>query len=663
MRFWRAETAFFLGIWLWLMALGSQVFRDPGTLWHIVVGEQILSTRHLVYEDHFSCTFGGHPWIAQQWLSECLMALLYRIGALDSLLLATATILAFTYAWVAHRLLRAGLHWSLTFIVVVAAILASAYHFHPRPTLVTILFLGWTFARLADFEAGRVRFAQLFWLVPLFVLWTNLHGGMLGGLLTLGLVSAGWCVALLLHWETPLSNYRQVLGVIGLCAACALTALVNPYGLQMTHVWLALSASSVLPRYIVEHKPLDPWDFSGKFVLLFGLIYAVTLLSVPPRRPRVTWLLPLVWFYLGCKSIRHGPLFTITAALAVAEMLPYTRWAQWLTRQGTFLYRNPKPDLAASGTRSDWRPAVVPVAVVLGALLLQAVRCPVPVVGSGWVQLDPTYWPVATLPRLQEEPEGTPIFNDMLFGGFLIDEAPNLRVFIDDRCELYGETFIEEYCEAELHHPEKIEAWADTYRFNLALVRPSPEAGFDAYLKKATGWTEIHRTGAAVLFRRNPPGAATRSFVSNRLGDAQADGVQRRPHAGERGSGQRHRGDEPGIFPRDAHREQEAGFLKQNDPHHEPLEWYSEQDPDQDADHPHQSRLGNNGAQHLGLRRPDGTEQAQFAAPLEHRDEQGRHHAEHRHYPHEQLLQHGDEVELVNHLADAILQLILREHE
>jgi hypothetical protein len=529
MRFWRAETAFFLCIWLWLMALGSHVFRDPGTLWHIVVGERILSSRHLVYEDHFSCTFGGRPWIAQQWLSECLMALFYRIGALDSLLLATATILAFTYAWVAHRLLRAGLHWSLTLLIVVAAILASAYHFHPRPTLVTILFLGLTYARLADFEAGRIRFAQLFWLVPLFVLWTNLHGGMLGGLMTLGLVSAGWCVAWLLHWETPLSNYRQVLGVIGLCTACALTALVNPYGLRMTHVWLALSASSVLPRYIVEHKPLDPWDASGKFVLLFGLIYSVTLLSVLPRRPRVTWLLPLVWFYFGCKSIRHGPLFTITAALAVAEMLPHTRWAQWLARQGTFLYRIPKPELVASGSRLDWRLAVVPITVVVAALLLQAAHWPVPVVGRGWVQLAPGYWPVETLPQLHEQPEGTPIFNDMLFGGFLIYKAPNVRVFIDDRCELYGETFIEEFCEAELHHPERIDVWATQYGFELALVRPSPEAGFDSYLggasawtfilrvsrhlllgpfdrflPQAVGWTELQRTNAAVLYRRSP---------------------------------------------------------------------------------------------------------------------------------------------------------------
>jgi hypothetical protein len=37
-----------------------------------------------------------------------------------------------------------------------------------------------------------------------------------------------------------------------------------------------------------------------------------------------------------------------------------------------------------------------------------------------------------------EHPDGTPIFNEVLFGGFLIYLTLGLRVFIDDRCELYG---------------------------------------------------------------------------------------------------------------------------------------------------------------------------------------------------------------------------------
>src|SRR5437868_4957179 len=113
-RFWRAETGIFLGLWLVLMVGGrSKFFQDPGTFWHTVTGQKILATGHFLAEDPYSFTFAGRPWVPYEWLAECAMAVLHAIHGLDTLLLATVTILAGLYAWVAHRLIRAGLHWSL----------------------------------------------------------------------------------------------------------------------------------------------------------------------------------------------------------------------------------------------------------------------------------------------------------------------------------------------------------------------------------------------------------------------------------------------------------------------------------------------------------------------------------------------------------------------
>ena len=42
-RFFRPETALFFGLWLVLMVGGqSRFFRDPGTFWHVAVGERII---------------------------------------------------------------------------------------------------------------------------------------------------------------------------------------------------------------------------------------------------------------------------------------------------------------------------------------------------------------------------------------------------------------------------------------------------------------------------------------------------------------------------------------------------------------------------------------------------------------------------------------------
>jgi len=51
----------------------EKMLRDPGTLWHTVVGEQVLRTGALPRTDSFSYTCQGQPWLAQQWLGECAM--------------------------------------------------------------------------------------------------------------------------------------------------------------------------------------------------------------------------------------------------------------------------------------------------------------------------------------------------------------------------------------------------------------------------------------------------------------------------------------------------------------------------------------------------------------------------------------------------------------
>ncbi len=318
-RYWRAETGIFIGLWLGLMILGrSQLFRDPGTLWHVVVGERILSSGRFVTTDPFSCTRAGRPWIAQKWLSECAMALVHQVGQLDGLLLATATLLAGLYTWAAHRLVRAGIHWLLALLFVALALGASTFNLAPRPHLATLVLLGWTFALLCDFEAGRIPIARLFWLVPLFLVWANAHDGVLGGIATLTLTMAGWCLARVIGAGGPIPQVRQLLPLAVLTVLCGLTIAVNPFGLEGPRAGLALVGSPVLPRLIDEHGPLLARS-TGPVILPLAGVYLAVLLCVPPRRYRVTWLVPLFWLVLA---------FTRSAT---ARCSPSRRWSRWPT--------------------------------------------------------------------------------------------------------------------------------------------------------------------------------------------------------------------------------------------------------------------------------------------------------------------------------------------
>jgi len=493
-----AEAGVFLTIWLALMLFGrSALLCDPGTLWHTVVGQRMLDSGRVIDEDPFSFTAGGERWVAQWWAAECGMAVVHRLGGWDMLLTITATLLAGTYAWIAGRFFRRGFHVLGVGLVLALVLLSSSHQFHARPLLVTIAFLGVTFALLIDVEAGRGRLRRLWWCVPLTVVWANMHGGVLAGLGTVGLVVAGWCVAWLAGRESPIRGPRDLVAAIGLGAACGLAVLVNPYGVDLPRAWYE-TLTMPLPGLIHEHGRLDFADPYGLMTVLLGLGYVVALIGVFPRRPRITWLLPLVWFVLACQRIRHAPLFAIAAVIAAAEMLPMTRWAGWLGRRELLL-----PTSEDGAARRSWHWGLLPAALIALVLAMQSAGVHAPLVGRGWAEFDARRCPVELIPKLQEidrdTPDGTPIFNDLNLGGFVIFYAPGLRVFIDDRCALYGAERLTGYDNARRENPATIEKWRGEYGFRHALVERG--TAFNRYLADSPRWAKIQEAPAASLYR------------------------------------------------------------------------------------------------------------------------------------------------------------------
>ncbi len=512
---WSLPVGMFVVLFVGLLLAGRErLLRDPGTFWHTVVGERMLQTGRVIDDDPFSIRNEGVPWLAHQWLGECAMALLHRAAGLDGVTLGAATLLAAVFAWAAQRLRDAGIAFIRVTTLVVLAIGASSFHFLPRPHLVSIALLGWTFARLCDCEAGRRPVRSLAWIVPAFVLWSNVHGGALGGLATLGLVSAGWLVA-----SGPVGRQmrhawqdRSPSVALAACAAtlaCALATRINPFGWELPRTWIALMTSPAVPELIVEHARLSLREADGWLVLLFGAIYVGALARTSRAAFRVTWLVPLVWLALAVMRIRHGPLFAVTALVAFRDIWPAIR-NRAAPPHGRDRFAADVTLPAPPAPR--WRSILVPVLLVGASLLLKASGVGVPVLGAPWVRMNPEYWPVDLLPAVRAQvargPEHARVLNDMLFGGYLIYHVPDARVWIDDRCELYGDAALREYVEGARDHPERIDAWADRADARTALVHAG--SPFDRYLARSPRWRLVQRDRAAALFAREdqpePPG-------------------------------------------------------------------------------------------------------------------------------------------------------------
>jgi hypothetical protein len=566
----RPETVFFLLTWFGLaVAFRDRGFYDPGALWHVKVGEIILD-RGIPQTDPFSYTLAGNRWVPQQWGAEVLMALAHRAGGLDTMLLGFSAGVALLYTLIFRRCVRGGMGPVLAAAIVGGVLFVGAFHYFVRPHMFTIAFLGWTMMCVVDYERGRCTEWRLAGLIPLFVLWVNLHGGVLGGTMTLGLAVAGWTAVFLLRklaprreeptpqpppcregvnegaascasadvkeatppvtpslqgggwgvglpeFVTPIKTWRTALLLFAIVGACGLTPFVNPHGLEMIRIWQRIVASKVLPEVVNEHMPLDPTSPLGLAVIGLGAFYLVLLAGTLPKAPRVSWLVPLVWFVLSFKGIRQGPLFAVCAAVAIADLWKHTIWHHLLVKygDGSTAWNTDDPAEPQRCAGPLWAALVVPLVLIGVSFGLQVNRIEVPVVGSGWARLDPDFIPSDLTREVTEYaasvPPGTPIFNDANLGGYLIYHTPTLKVFMDDRCELYGDDNIRFYADTMGSPPEELgpvfESWAETYKFERAIIMTNPpeqdKPPIERYLSSAPGWREVARGKRAAMYER-----------------------------------------------------------------------------------------------------------------------------------------------------------------
>jgi hypothetical protein len=346
---------------------------------------------------------------------------------------------------------------------------------------------------------------------PLIVFWTNTHGGALGGVATVVVVALAWLVMPRGTVRPPMgpalprnlcsqahhsadagaSNRPEPLLLCLVAAFSIIAVLVNPYGSRLPAVWLGLSTSAILPQLIIEHAPLRFVSIEAAMVLSLAALYIYCLARAWPTHRRIAWLVPLLWLVMTFSRVRHGPLFAVTAALAIADMLAC------LCRQ---------PVLASGCIIHDQKFRIqsyfIPAAVVLAAFSLQCAGLRIPLIGAGWCRADPSYWPVKTAAVLREEIDRRPgarVFNDMLFGGYLVYAVPSAKVFIDDRCELYGDQSLVRYMRL-CSNAGLFNAVAAYDDIHYALVMA--DSPLDRRLASDPTWTRLSAETSASLYRR-----------------------------------------------------------------------------------------------------------------------------------------------------------------
>ena len=482
----------FLGTLL-ILALDNdgRLLGDADTGYHIRAGEFIIDNLTIPQTDIFSYLTPPLPWTLHEWLSEVIMALVHRFAGLTGIVVLFAFMIALCSYLVFELLLKPGSNLLFATAIGLLVVLASSSNWLARPHVFTfVLFVTWY--HLLNNYQYRAR-NHLIFLPPIMLLWVNLHGGFILGLILLGIYLFG---NFAMYFYGPANEQHQHLSktryLAKITIACGLAALVNPYGFKS----LLFPFKVVQDKFLMDHiaEYLSPnFHFASAMPFEIMLLAAIAIFATSGAKLNLIELtLILLFGHMALFSSRHMPLFAMIAGPI-------------LLRQANISFAKMDGPLIASVKHrldnlctidQSTHPVLWPVAGGLIVFMLTA---------TGMIShsFNAKYVPRAAIEFIKNENIKGNMFNNDEFGDSIIYAAwPKYKVFIDGRTDMYGTARVKEYLKVVQAEP----GWEDVLaKYKMTWVFHDPSSVLSKLLLEKPDWKLVYADKTAHIFVKAIP--------------------------------------------------------------------------------------------------------------------------------------------------------------
>lgn len=405
---------------LWVKAIypASSGIADTDFYWHIAYGRWILEHGMLPPGDVFSWSMPNAPYRLTQWLGETLMGAMYNIWGLNGTKILSVVLAGLTigFAWRA-----AAFHVHTSIALGIALVCNLVQIVTPmRPQLFSFALLALLAYQLTAWSATRLH-RYLLALPVMMILWVNLHGGYVVGLIFIGLFCTGQLAE---AWKAgELRARSKELGTLcSIAFLSGLATLANPYGIG---AWESVVMISGLrsAAVISEWMPVNLTTELGWFYLL-NLVPFVALLAFGARPSLTQGMLAGVFLVFGVLANRQ-------VAMCAAVMAPLT---------AALLARAPQYARLVETAGNPSRP------LAHGAILAALLSAMPWIAAKGdarWQETINGQYPVNAVAYLKENGLTKRVMSDTLEASYLI--YAGVPVFIDGRMDLYRDKFFFEW--------------------------------------------------------------------------------------------------------------------------------------------------------------------------------------------------------------------------
>jgi hypothetical protein len=399
--------------------------------WYLRLGQDIVLNGKVPLVDTYSSTVYGQPLTYPMWFSALIMMKLHQLGGLTFTVLARGLLIASFYCLLWIICIRKGASgWLATSLTLVCA-LTGANNWAIRPQIFVYPLFGVVLYLLTSpldhnnktpkesqpqprriFLPDVDQSKKFLWMIPIAMLWANLHGSVIILFLLIG------------PYFLFFQRSKKILIIVILAF---LATFINPRGplLWMDTLHLMQATGN---QFSQEWKPPinSGWQMNLFFMWFLAFIPLVSLSAHKLRIHEWVWLIGFGWMALS--GVRYGIWF-------LALLLIFTAWLM----QGLIKTRN-----------SLFRFEIVSINIIILIILTLLPLALLPGIRDNWWQASPAVvsknTPIVATDWLKQHPDlPDPLFNDYVYGSYLIYAIPERPVWIDTRFYPYPEEQWEDY--------------------------------------------------------------------------------------------------------------------------------------------------------------------------------------------------------------------------
>lgn len=310
--------------------------------WHLKTGKWIVENRILPTYDIFTYTGEQTLWHNHEWLSQVVFWLVYcQWGGIFGLITFKALVVTATFAgvaWLAYNRCRS---WIIALVLAWVAAEISRRAIYIRPPIFSYalfalyigLFDAWRRNRISQKVLAPV-------VIVLMILWANLHGMCLLGIIVAGAYAAGETVEWFWnrHKHLPLPARSRLAFIWCMPVALTLAAMCNPSGYElfflggkfMNDPYLKAAIQEMLPAPFFLKTPIGggPLSFVPGFAAFWIAVTGFVVLLLYKRRLSC-WADLFLSVFCVLQAVLHWrllPLFAIgcagPGAWLLVEILP-----------------------------------------------------------------------------------------------------------------------------------------------------------------------------------------------------------------------------------------------------------------------------------------------------------------------------------------------------